>query len=82
MTALSKTETGGPKVTIVGAGFVGTTFAHSLIILGLVLQIAIIDISKERERYGSNLRLAYYRTTEKGEGLLKMLNRAQGFFTV
>lgn len=38
----------GPKVAIVGAGFVGTTFAYSLIIHGLVSQIAIIDIDKER----------------------------------
>jgi L-lactate dehydrogenase len=38
----------GPKVAIVGAGFVGTTFAYSLIIRGLVSQIAIIDIDKER----------------------------------
>jgi L-lactate dehydrogenase len=45
---LSKTEIGGPKVVIVGAGFVGTTFAYSLIIRGLVSQIAIIDINKER----------------------------------
>ena len=45
---MSKTEIGGPKVVIVGAGFVGTTFAYSLIIRGLVSQIAIIDIDKER----------------------------------
>lgn len=45
---MSKTEFGGPKVVIVGAGFVGTTFAYSLIIRGLVSQIAIIDVNKER----------------------------------
>jgi L-lactate dehydrogenase len=45
---LSKTEIGGSKVVIVGAGFVGTTFAYSLIIRGLVSQIAIIDVNKER----------------------------------
>jgi L-lactate dehydrogenase len=45
---LSKTEFGGPKVVIVGAGFVGTTFAYSLIIRGLVSQIAVIDVNKER----------------------------------
>jgi len=45
---LSETEIAGPKVVIVGAGFVGTTFAYSLIIRGLVSQIAIIDVNKER----------------------------------
>jgi L-lactate dehydrogenase len=45
---LSKTEIGGPKVVIVGAGFVGTTFAYSLIIRGLVSQIVIIDVNRER----------------------------------
>jgi len=39
---------GGPKVVIVGAGFVGTTFAYSLIIRGLVSQIAIIDVNRDR----------------------------------
>lgn len=45
---MSKTEIGGPKVVIVGAGFVGTTFAYSLIIRGLVSQIVIIDVNRER----------------------------------
>lgn len=45
---MSKTESRGPKVVIVGAGFVGTTFAYSLIIRGLVSQIVIVDINKER----------------------------------
>ena len=45
---MSETEIAGPKVVIVGAGFVGTTFAYSLIIRGLVSQIAIIDVNKER----------------------------------
>ena len=38
----------GPKVVIVGAGFVGSTFAYSLLIRGLASQIVIIDINKER----------------------------------
>jgi L-lactate dehydrogenase len=38
----------GPKIVIVGAGFVGTTFAYSLLIHGLASQIAIIDINRER----------------------------------
>jgi len=38
----------GPKVAIVGAGFVGSTFAYSLLIHGLVSQIVIIDVNKER----------------------------------
>jgi L-lactate dehydrogenase len=38
----------GGKIAIVGAGSVGSTFAYSLLIHGLVSQIAIIDISKER----------------------------------
>lgn len=37
-----------PKVAIVGAGFVGSTFAYSLLIHGTVSQIAIIDVNKER----------------------------------
>jgi L-lactate dehydrogenase len=38
----------GPKVVIVGAGFVGTAFAYSLLIRGLASQIAIIDVNGER----------------------------------
>jgi L-lactate dehydrogenase len=38
----------GPKVAIIGAGFVGTAFAYSLIIHGLVPEIVIIDIDKDR----------------------------------
>lgn len=33
---------------IVGAGFVGTAFAYSLLIRGLASQIAIIDVNRER----------------------------------
>jgi len=39
---------GGPKVVVIGAGFVGSTFAYSLIIHGLVSQIVIIDINRDR----------------------------------
>lgn len=39
---------GSPKIVIVGAGFVGTSFAYSLLIRGLVSQIVIIDINKDR----------------------------------
>jgi L-lactate dehydrogenase len=45
---LVKTDVGGPKVAIVGAGFVGSTFAYSLLIHGIVSQIVIIDVNKER----------------------------------
>lgn len=38
----------GPKIVIVGAGSVGTTFAYSLLIRGLGSQIAIIDVNRER----------------------------------
>ena len=37
-----------PKVAIIGAGFVGSTFAYSLLIHGLVSQIVVIDLNKER----------------------------------
>jgi L-lactate dehydrogenase len=37
-----------PKIAIVGAGFVGTTFAYSLLIHGLASQIVIIDVNKDR----------------------------------
>ena len=39
---------GSPKIVIVGAGFVGTSFAYSLLIRGLTSQIVFIDIDKER----------------------------------
>ena len=45
---MARNDVGGPKVAIVGAGFVGTTFAYSLLIRGLVSEIAIIDVNKER----------------------------------
>jgi L-lactate dehydrogenase len=45
---LSKTDLAGPKVVIIGAGAVGTTFAYSLMIHGLVSQMTIIDVDKER----------------------------------
>jgi L-lactate dehydrogenase len=38
----------GSKVAIVGAGFVGTTFAYSLLIRGLVSQIVLLDSDIER----------------------------------
>lgn len=38
----------GPKIVVVGAGFVGTAFAYSLLIHGLASQIAIIDVNRER----------------------------------
>jgi len=34
----------GPKIVFVGAGFVGSTFAYSLLIRGLAHQIATIDV--------------------------------------
>ena len=48
MIDLSRQETDGPKIVIIGAGFVGTTFAYSLLIRGLASQIAIVDVDKER----------------------------------
>jgi L-lactate dehydrogenase len=45
---LSRKDLAGPKIVIVGAGFVGTTFAYSLLINGLASQIAIIDVNKDR----------------------------------
>jgi len=46
--ALTGRGVGGPKIVVVGAGFVGTTFAYSLLIHGLASQIVIIDIDQER----------------------------------
>ena len=37
-----------PKIVIVGAGFVGTSFAYSLLIRGLASEIVIIDINRDR----------------------------------
>lgn len=45
---LSKIGFVGPKIVIVGAGSVGTAFAYSLLIQGLVSQIVVIDVNKER----------------------------------
>ncbi len=39
---------GSPKIVIVGAGFVGTSFAYSLLIRGLATEIVIIDINRDR----------------------------------
>jgi L-lactate dehydrogenase len=39
---------GSPKIVIVGAGFVGTSFAYSLLIRGLASEIVIIDINRDR----------------------------------
>jgi L-lactate dehydrogenase len=41
-------KTTGPKIAVVGAGAVGTAFAYSLMIRGLVSRIVIIDVNKER----------------------------------
>jgi L-lactate dehydrogenase len=43
-------KTGGAKLAIVGAGFVGSTFAYALSISGLVSQIVLIDADKERAK--------------------------------
>jgi len=45
---LTKQSNDGPKIVIVGAGAVGSTFAYSLLIRGLAAQIAIVDINKDR----------------------------------
>jgi L-lactate dehydrogenase len=45
---LSRQNADGPKIVVVGAGFVGTAFAYSLLIRGLASQIAIIDVNRER----------------------------------
>lgn len=45
---MSGQKVDGPKIVIVGAGSVGTTFAYSLLIRGLASQIAIIDVNRER----------------------------------
>jgi L-lactate dehydrogenase len=45
---LSEQEPHSPKIVIVGAGFVGTTFAYSLLIHGLASQIVIIDVDRQR----------------------------------
>lgn len=38
----------GPKIVIIGAGAVGSTFAYSLLIHGLASQIVIIDVNRDR----------------------------------
>ena len=45
---MARENVSGPKIVIVGAGFVGSTFAYSMLIRGLASKIAIIDINKER----------------------------------
>lgn len=38
----------GSKVVIIGAGFVGSTFAYSLLINGIASEIVMIDVNRER----------------------------------
>lgn len=38
----------GSRVVIIGAGFVGSTFAYSLMINGVVSEIVMIDVNQER----------------------------------
>ena len=45
---MTKQSNDGPKIVIVGAGAVGSTFAYSLLIRGLAAQIAIVDVNKDR----------------------------------
>jgi L-lactate dehydrogenase len=45
---LTKKENKEQKIAIVGAGFVGSTFAYSLLIHGTVPQIVLIDINRNR----------------------------------
>lgn len=47
---MSKREIKEQRVAIVGAGFVGTTFAYSLLIHGIVPQIVLIDINEDRAK--------------------------------
>jgi len=37
-----------PKVAVVGAGFVGSTFAYTLMIRGIASEIVLIDVDKKR----------------------------------
>jgi malate/lactate dehydrogenase len=37
-----------PKVAIIGTGFVGSTFAYTLMIRGLASEIVLIDVDKKR----------------------------------
>ena len=45
---MTSRDSRGPKIVIVGAGFVGTSFAYSLLIRGLASEIVILDVNKER----------------------------------
>ena len=38
----------GSRVVIIGAGLVGSTFAYSLMINGVVSEIVLIDVNRER----------------------------------
>jgi len=51
-------KSNGTKVTIVGAGAVGTTFAYSLLIRSLVSEIVLIDKDRERAE-GEAMDLSY-----------------------
>jgi L-lactate dehydrogenase len=37
-----------PKVAVIGTGFVGSSFAYSLMLHGIVSGIALIDVDKKR----------------------------------
>jgi len=45
---MTENTVGKPKVAIIGAGAVGSTFAYSLLIHGTVSQIAVIDVNRDR----------------------------------
>lgn len=48
MSKLEEKQTSRPKIVIIGAGFVGSTFAYSILIHGLASQIVMIDANRDR----------------------------------
>jgi len=42
------------KVTVVGAGFVGSTTAYTLMLSGLISEIVLIDINAKKSRRRSH----------------------------
>ncbi len=55
-----------PKVAVIGAGYVGSTFAYSLMTRGIVSEIVLIDVAKKRaegEAMDLNHGLSFVRPT-------------------
>ncbi len=54
---LASTYSHAPRIAIVGVGFVGGSFAYSLMIHGTVSEMALIDVDKKRVEVRSSYQI-------------------------